>query len=244
MIYTLPFDVNLLQEDDIIDMSTSSFKSDHVRSSFIFIRNTDIKSRKIKYDFSKCSYEEKCEFLILFMFGSFDVDIPILTNTWIEILLSKKCDQIVLPCLFDKNEINQFTSDNSEKIFEIYQLIISLPIFALYSYANMTKRKDLYDDLQSYEKTDYNKINLHNFASLTSNPDFTQMIEPTENIKPRYYSEYFMGHHYMNRKIINDNLPYMNILSLVLSSDRQRQSFLKFFENNADNIEKEDIKNE
>lgn len=242
MIYTLPIDITILGEKDIIDMSAPTFNQNPLRSSFIFIRNTDLKAN---FDFSKCTYEQKCEYLNLFMFDSFNVDIPILTNTWLEILLSKKCDQIVLPCLFNEEEIKRFVTENKDRITEVYQLIISLPLFALMNFTKMKNSNNVnfQFNLELYEEAECN-INLYNFASMTYNPDFIQMIEPIEGLKPKFYPEYLMSHNFSIKKVINDNLPYMKMLSLVMSSEKSRQLFVDIVDKQLTDIGKENSTDE
>lgn len=238
MIYTLPVDPSTLTEDDVIDMSQSGFDSDPIRSSFIFIRNTELTTN---YDFSKCSYEQKSEYLDLYMFGSFDVNIQLLTNTWIEILMSKKCDNPVLPIIFTADEVKRFASEHQESLSEIYNLIISLPMFALVRLADVPGHEEIADDIKTYKFTDYDRINLHNFALMTYNPDFNQMIEPIDGMKPLYYNEYMAKYHWRNRSIINNNLPYSSLLMLMLGSKEQMKSFMRYFKENTSSKEgKED----
>jgi hypothetical protein len=230
MIYTIPDNISSITDDDIIDMSVHNFGvdvEDPIKSAFIFIRNTELKA---KFDFSNCTYDQKCKYLMMFMFGSFDIHMQDLTDTWMAILLSKKYDQDVFPCLFTHDEINKFVSENSEVLSEVYQLVISLPVFALWEYDNNCKNRynsPVHFDLTKYEHTDYNKINLHNFTSLTFNQDFVRLgARDNDDIQPKFYESYLVGYQFMNWREINDNLPYLKLLNIIYSDDAHREAFI------------------
>ena len=114
---------------------------------------------------------------------------------------------------------------------EIRKLMMSLPLFALTVHANSLIKHHVIIDLSMYETTSYDRINLHNFASLTYDPDFVQMIEPIEGVTPKIYREYMMPHNMTSMNIINNNLPYMQLISLIVSPERSKESFFKIFNN-------------
>lgn len=91
MIYNIPLkDIPIkdVHNDDIIDMSSFIFDdtiSDKKRAAMLYIRNTGLNA---KFLFDNCSYLDKEDFLILYLTGHrLNVDIPILTSTWVKILV-------------------------------------------------------------------------------------------------------------------------------------------------------------
>ena len=132
---TIPNDQNVLSTTDelVIDMSDLRFNCDTDKKkfyAFIYIRNTGLKAQ---LNFEKCSFEDKEEYLMMFMKSNIEIKCPILASTWIEII-SFDDSEIYLPSILDSNEIRKFINNNREFVNNIHQFINSLPIYAIYKF--------------------------------------------------------------------------------------------------------------
>ena len=130
---SLPFDIDIdhIGEEVTVDMSSLNFDvpaEQQKKASFIYLRNVGV---KLELDFSKCSYEDKRDFLLLYLQEDIDVDADILSTTWIDILLAKDGGGEALPSILTLAEIQTFMQENKDFISEIYRLINSLPIFSM-----------------------------------------------------------------------------------------------------------------
>lgn len=218
--YSLPINLNkidlLSKENSVIDMSLLNFKCDigkQKRSSFLFIRNTNI---DIPITFQNCSYEDKEEFLLMYMFGDINVNLDILVSTWLKILLSKVDNRPYLLSIFDDDEIERFCENNKEIINEIYQFIISIPLCSINFYLGYNKiETDI--SINEFETTDYDKINIKNFIKLIYHDEFLLLITHMENIKPLYYIKYFNMDNNILLKELLKKLPFLNILNILIN---------------------------
>lgn len=228
-IYTLPihrdteFLRNISIENTTIDMSKFGFnlpKDKTKRASFIYIRNSCINPL---YDFHNCSFEDKSEFLLLFLNNNINVTISELASTWVEILLRYKFNtqDIKNLSIFDINEIDKFILNNKEFIDEIYNLIISIPICAIQYYGKSNNHLEI--SLNNIKHTDYDKINLFNFIQLMDYDDFILLIQSDEKFKPKYYKKYFddIDNPYLG--ILLKKLPFLDILNVMLTTDEEIQ---------------------
>lgn len=226
MVYSLPIISeeikNIDKNNSIVDMSKLEFpvnKDLQKRASFLFIRNTSL---DLELDFSKCNFKDKEEFLLSYLTGDIDLDIPILTNTWIEILLNEISDEIVLPSIMDKYEINKFTNNNREFIQELYTFIISIPLCSI-EFAMDKDDKYITND---FEETDYDKINIANFVRMVDNEDFKLIIGSKDGLTPKYYKKYF---HKEDNPYLNDLIkpfPFLDIINIINSDKNTQENFL------------------
>lgn len=207
--YILPLDVDTIEdvENILIDMSTLRFdvpSEKAKRAAFIFLRNANIKA---ELDFSDCSYEDKKEYLLLYFLEDIEVEADILTTTWLEILSAKDGGGITLPSILSGEEIQLFRQENEDLINEMYQLINSLPIYAMYC---STQNGGIFTT-DDFEKTDYHRIKMANFCKLADNDLFCLLID--NNTKPLFYEKIFIKGEYHICKMM-EKLPYGNLLSL------------------------------
>lgn len=213
--YSLPLNNDDLEKDNgdevlTIDMSSLNFNVDadkQKRTSFIYLRNAGIKAN---FDFSGCSYEDKEEFLLLYLQEEIDVPIDILANTWIEILSAKDGGGVVLPSILTADEIQTFNNRNAEFIAEINQLINSLPIYSMLC-SPLNGQVFNTDD---FEKTDYHKIKITNFAKLARYDAFIFLIDGTTPQK--FYTKIFIKDDYRISQMM-DRLPYLNMLTALFA---------------------------
>lgn len=217
---------NIDRDNSVVDMSKLEFpvnKKIQKRASFLFIRNTSL---DIPLDFSGCSFKDKEEFLLLYLTGDIDLDIPILTDTWIEILLNEMSDEIVLQSIMDKYEINKFIRNNKDLIQEIYNFIISIPLCSI-EFAMDKDDKYITND---FEESDYDKINIANFVRMTTNEDFKLLVTNKDGLTPKYYKKYFYKE---NNPYLNDLIkpfPFLDIINIISSNEDTQKDFLQNLE--------------
>lgn len=231
--YSLPLDIQSMKsmdkEVDRIDMSDLRFKGDlskQKRSAFLFLRNTNLDAT---LDFSKCSYEDKVEFLLMFMQGDIEVQCKTLASTWMEILMHECSDDIILSCILEHDEIHRFVESQKDFIKEIMNLVYSLPVYAIYLYWFMTKDKPEAPDSEPFDTRgfplcDYDGINPGNFCQLTQFDDFMMIISPPEGFVPMYYTKYF-NHDNLAMSITIDTLPYINLINIMMGDKEAHTDF-------------------
>lgn len=231
MIYSLPIDFSKLplEEDDIIDMSMPNFPVDdnnQNKAALLFIRNTGIKS---KFDFSKCNFESKSEFLNLYLKGTMmNINVPELTETWISILTCGYFDINIKSILTD-DEIIKFKENNKSFIFELHRFLISIPLCAM-SLLNMkTGNFDIKLDMRDFEKSDFKEFNYHAFSHLFDYKEIIMLSQVIENITPVFYEYYFDFNNQDLSSFINkliNKYPYLSILNIMTNGDEIKNMFI------------------
>ena len=227
-IITIPNIPDTLSTTDelVIDMSNLGFDCDISKKkfyAFIFIRNTGIKA---ELDFEKCSYEDKEEYLLMFMKSDIEVKCPILASTWIEII-SFDDSEIYLPSILNKDEIKKFIDNNGEFVNNLKQFINSLPIYAMYKF---NKVSDIDISMDEFESTDNDEIKLANFYQLTEFDRFILLLDdnPSDNHKPILYTKMFDNpENEYNFMHIMERLPYFNLLNILFSDNESQNNAIK-----------------
>lgn len=231
MYYSLPMDLNTMTADEntaVIDMSNLNFPvspEKQKRSALIFIRNTGI---SMELSFDNCSYEDKEEYLIMYMHDNINIHIPLLTTTWIEILSEHRDNRIILPSILNSEEIATFIQRNQEFINEVNHLIISLPMYAIMVLSKMERGDDdLEIDMDGIEVTDYNGVNIYNLEDMSTYDDFGLLVFRTTDMIPRIYSQYF-GEDSDRMPIdkITRRLPVFGMLDLMVAPQDIQDDFL------------------
>lgn len=237
-VVTLPMDISLINssEEIVIDLSEINFPASspdqQKRASFIFLRNSGIKAT---LDFSKCSYLDKEAFLLLYLMEDIDIDASILTTTWIEILSARDGGGIYLPSILDEKELNEFIQKNDKFIKEIYQLINSLPLYAMMTSGIHGSPMDL----SGFKKTDYDKIKLSNFHKLADYDQFILLLNPELGGEPLFYEKLFNKSNRYLWKMMQ-RLPFINLLyNLLIVPQEQQQEMIKEINNLLINNPKE-----
>lgn len=208
--YTLPFDINVVDttsEKISIDMSHTEFDvplNKQKRAAFIFLRNADIKA---ELDFTDCSYDDKKEYLLMYLQENIEVDADVLTTTWIEILSARDGGRVTLPSILDADEIGLFVQENNEFIAEIYQLINSLPIYAMYC----SQQNGSLFTTRDFKRTDYDRIKMANFYKLAKNDLFILFVDG--NTESLFYEKIFIKGEYYICEMMK-YLPFTGLLSM------------------------------
>lgn len=228
---TLPLDIETIENFDagdiMIDMSDLQFPCKpelKVRSAFIFIRNIDL---NMNLDFSKCSYKTKEEFLLMYMTGNISVSIPIIRDTWIDILLSRYTKNIMLLGIMNTNEIEKFLKKYDKLVTEVYTLISSLPVMVVYQYhKSPATYASVINFDGEFEETEYNDINFSNFSRLTESQRFNGVMLEVNNYPQKFYKSYFAGDDQITMARLNENLPLMNLLNIFFSPKETQDRFI------------------
>lgn len=223
--YTLPFDVttyNPSEEGILIDMSKLSFdvsEEQQKRSSFIFLRNAGI---EVDLDFSNCSYEDKEQFLLLYLTEDIDVNADILSTTWIEILSAKDGGGIILPSILTSDEIDRFLKNNKEFVAEIYQLINSLPVYSLYC----SQHNGVEFTTDEFKRSDSHLIKITNFSKLSKYDAFILLIDGAT--EPLFYEKLFIKGEYYISYMMN-RMPFLNLLSALFMTPEMQSEIANRF---------------
>lgn len=230
---TLPLDISSIEnidfENNIIDMSDLRFPDNKIRSAFIFIRNADL---DMNFDFSKCSYETKEEFVLMYIKGNINVKLPIIRDTLIDIIISKYTNENIIIGIFTRDEINKFINDNIDLVNELCTLVISLPILGVYHYSKSDSSiSNMINFDNEFEYTNYDEINFNNFSFLTESELFTVLIQIITDYTPKFYSKYFDGVDQIAIARINSNLPIINLLNIFFAPEEIQNNFVSEINN-------------
>lgn len=229
---TLPLDLSIIEsldfENILIDMSDLRFPCSpelKIRSTYIFIRNIDI---DMKLDFSKCTYEEKEKFILMYLKGNINVNIPIIRDTWLDILYGSNPIQNELYGILTHDEIKKFIKNNYKFVHDVYKLISSLPVLAIYNYSKSNASgAELINFDGEFEETDYNEINFHNFALLTENDEYFGLVYLACPKYPLlFYKKYFDGDDHISMSRINSRLPIMELLNIFFGPTEVQYNFI------------------
>lgn len=211
--YSLPIDLEQvdLNSEFKIDMSDLNFdvdSQDQKHAAFVFFRNSGLNQ---ELDFSNCSYEDKDEYLMLFMQTNLDIHAPILASTWMEILSAKDGGGIYLPTILSADEIKQFREDHKLFLDEMYCIINSLPVYAMYT-SDMNGKLFNVDEIPS---SDFDGIKLANFSKLVDFDSFILLIDGSTPSK--FYRKLFLPKEFYINQIMS-KLPYGNMLQMMFAA--------------------------
>lgn len=228
-IITIPDEISIaIKDNDVeVDMSDLRFDlSDEKKKlyAFIFLRNTGM---NIKMNFDKCSFEDKSEYLRLFLTSNIEIRSSILTTTWIEILTSEIDDCMYLPSILDRKEIDTFIKNNMELINKIRRLINSLPFYSISRYED-----GIIPGIEEIPVINDVDIKLVNFYQLTEIGTFVLLLEsdPIPERSPGYYKELFddpNNEFYISQ--IMHNIPYFSIIETLFAPAEEQREFAKNF---------------
>lgn len=217
--YSLPINLSEIEsitpENSIVDMSSLSFPCSadkQKRSAFLFIRNTNLKTT---YMFTPCSYAGKCEYMMMYYTGNIAVHIPELDLEWIYILFRRAYGS--QPCsIFTNEEADRFIEEHKDFIDQVLQLIISLPLCSIQYFLTDTENVKTDISLDSFPKSDWDKLNMNNFIHLLDLEPITRLINPIDGLKPTYYTKYFFTdcNPYMQKMLTG--LPFLGLLNAMM----------------------------
>lgn len=235
----LPFDIDEVKsnnDDFSINMSKFNFdipKDQQKKASFIFLRNMGI---KVDLDFSECSFEDKEEFLLLYLKEDIDVNAEILASTWIEILSAKDGGGVVLPSIFTSTEIEKFLKDNKDFVEELYSIINSLPVFSMC----ISSQNGTMFNTDDFKKNSYDGIKMTNFSKLSRYDEFSLLIDGSR--EACFYDRLFINNQYMNE--IDNNLPFRNLLNALDLTTSDQNKFIDGINNLLTPLNVEEVNNE
>jgi len=216
---SLPIDMSLVEsitpENTIVDFSSLDFPcpaDKQKRSAFLFLRNTNLKAT---FMFVGCTYEDKAEYMMMYYSGNIAVHIPELDLEWLFILLRRAYGY--QPCkIFTEEEADRFISENKDFIDEVLRLIVSLPLCSIQYFLSDKENISTDITMDSFPKSDWDKLNLNNFIHLLDFEDILTLINPVDGFQPTFYSNYFYtrGNPYIGKMIAG--LPFLGLLNAMM----------------------------
>lgn len=215
--YTLPIEIGeftVLPKDAEIDMSVLNFptsKELQKKSSFIFIRNTEISA---KFNFSGCSFEDKSEFLILFLKTNIRVRIHELIKTWIKII-AWGYTSVPVESILSDDEIDRFCRENERFVAEIRKLTASIPVVSMMHFSKGSGIQ-FGDDLPI---DTFDEISMSNYFQLTDYETFREIVNMLDGVEAAYFPAYF-GEDKSNFFDLIKRFPYLGILNILTSDDK------------------------
>lgn len=234
-VLSLPIDEKLfpISNSDTIDMSNLNFDIDEdlrIRACLIYLRNMNIPP-EITFDFLSCSFEDKSKYLIEYLFGDINTNIPILNQSWIKIL-SIDYNKINIGCILDDAEIVEFINDNKDLIYEMHRLMSSFPLCSINYYFIMN---NINQDT-GFKKSSFNKFNIHNIINLFNYEEFLTLCTMINDITPVFYEKYFffskdfksVKNPYIDPLI--RYFPYIDLIN-ILYNDNIKEKFIDELDN-------------
>jgi hypothetical protein len=223
--------LNIDNKDIEIDMFNLKFDAPAEKLkyyAFVFLRNI---GSKYNLNFDKCSYDDKEEYLKLFL--TFDIDIysPLLASSWVEILNHDIDNNIYLDSILSKDEINKFIENNIDLVNKVRRLINSLSLYSVNRYGNELNNISN----EGIETIDDTEVKVVNLWQLTKYDSFILIFKTTDELPPELtpgnYTIFYDKNNSYNMNRIMENLPFFNILSTLLAPKEMQQSFSENFIN-------------
>lgn len=205
----IPYDIEKIEEirdhGAIVDVSSPNFpgieKDKQLRTTLVFLRNTGF---NVELDFSKCTYEEKREYLLLYLQEKIEIKNKEFSDTWVKILMEYIGIESDKPCFLNEEELTTFISENSEYISHVVNFIYSLVLYAMKRYSLEDKAYSFED----FETSDTDDIS-DNICQIIKVPEII-MIYSTDNT-PVFYNKVFTIE---NNKLFDaiQRLPFISLL--------------------------------
>lgn len=200
-----------ITSEDIINMNELNFNVPEEKkkiTAFLYLRNCGIKNA---LDFSQCSYEDKEEFLLLFMKQEFNLYNRYFYNTWAGIL----GDFYPEDCILSQEEMSNFVIKNSEYIHMIKVFINSLILFK-----SIRADKDFFNigmKVDNIKHTDFQEISIYGLYSILENHQYLFMILIDQTEVMIFDNLFNDNNSYSLINLINGFTPYNEILSDLLN---------------------------
>lgn len=205
----IPYDIEKIEEirdyGAKVDVSSPNFpgieKDKQLRTTLVFLRNTGF---DVELDFSNCTYEEKREYLLLYLQEKIEVKNKEFSDTWIKILMKYIGIDCSRPCFLNREELSTFISENEDYISHVVNFIYSLALYAMKRYALEDKAYNFAD----FESSDSDNIS-NNICEIIKASEII-MIYSIDNT-PVFYNKAFTVE---NNKLFNaiQHLPFMSLL--------------------------------
>lgn len=196
---------NDLKSSDIIDMSKLNFNIENKKlASLIYIRNCGIKN---KLDFSNCSYEDKEEFLLLYINKEIEIKAKEFADTWVSILMNESGGESFL----NDDEINTFIKNNHDKIEMVFRFINSLSAYKILQMNTFFDEKINTDKMKI---TDYDELSVVNITTILKYHDdlFNIIHNPNEVY---YFKKLF--NNYLIDSVINEHSTFNEVFSFFFN---------------------------
>lgn len=226
----LPCEYQLFEEvkrnGAIVDMNKLQFpnisESEQKKTALIFLRNTEF-DQKVILDFSDCSYEDKAEFLKLYIESNIEIKNKAFSLTWVKILNWVIGYNLNIDSILTEEEIQKFVDENVDYIGNILQFIISTPLYVLSTFVIDEKPYGIDD---SVKQTDEEPVGV-NINSILSQPDIINVFTVDYTFEPLFYKGIFKPE---NTELFN-SLNYLPFMSLLVGlKDVDEKSWLSYLQ--------------
>ena len=205
----IPYDIEKIEEirdfGAIVDVSSPDFpgidKDKQLRTTLVFLRNTCF---DVTLDFSKCAYEEKRTYLLLYLQEKIEVKYKEFSDTWTSIILQSLGFENDRPSILTKEEQSLFIKENNEYISHVINFIYSLTLYAMDRYSLNGQAYDM----EGFRKTDVEDIS-GNICFVLEAPEIIMVY--SLDIEPQLYTKIFTIE---NNKLFDaiQKLPFMSLL--------------------------------
>ena len=210
-------DLGFIQQNSaFVDMSSINFpnikKEKQIETALIYLRNTNF---NVQYDFSKCSFQQKKNFLIQYFTNNYILNIPQLNNTWMYILLyvNGYKNEYNYECILNKEQLNSFLQIYQQLIITIIQVIISLPVFLTLNITEVKINNNINQNNQFF-------IN-NNIINLFEYQDFILLYENAMSLESLNFTKIFKRQNNQLFNAINNKLPFGYIIYGLLNQPLQ-----------------------
>ena len=205
----IPYQIEKIEEirerGAIVDVSNPMFpgieKDRQLRTTLVFLRNTGF---EVELDFTLCTYEEKRDYLLLYLKEKIDVKYKEFSGTWVKIIMGAIGIENDRPSILTEDEVARFLEENKEYISKVINFIYSLTLYAMdrYSLSNHAY------DMKSFNTTDADDIG-SNICYILEAPEII-MVYSIED-EPIFYTKLFTIE---NNKLFDvvQRLPFMSLL--------------------------------
>jgi hypothetical protein len=215
--------------DDEVDMSNLNFdvpEEKKKKYALTFLRNIGTNP---KLNFDNCSYEDKEEYLKLYLSTDIEISFKIFSDTWTNILTFYIDDNIYLDSILTKDEIIKFINNNKSFINKVRRLINSLPYYSMETYNTNGDYIDM-SNVPFIEDDEIKIVNIYYLAGYnTFSLLLTEYDKSIEGQEPGYFSLFNDkdNQYYLHRII--ENLPFYNILSLLFAPQEVQKDAITEF---------------
>lgn len=200
-------DLSFIQNNGaIVEMNSINFPSidveNQIETSLIYLRNTGF---QVNYDFSKCSFERKSKFLIQYFTLQYELNIPELISTWLCILNYINNSKITTKIsILSQNEIIKFIKLNQGLILNIFQVILSLPVYL----ALRLKQSPFQNDIKENDTFYLN----NNIILLFQFQEFLYLYQNKLSLELKNFTKIFTMENNQLFTAINQKLPFGYLL--------------------------------
>lgn len=210
-----------------VDLSNLNFPTcgtldENSKAALVYLRNTDY---KVELHFEGMTFEQKASFLKTYMDSTIVYDIPELNSTMIQVLFA--CAGITrkdITSVMNELELISFVSKEFEFCFKYWQLIASLPYFAIYRISN---DDGIAEELETGKVPSTDEVvPTKTLIRVMKLPEFDGLYEYATQIEPKFYNKLFTVE---NTELFEGmlHLSFMTVLTgMVSSTEDEWKSFI------------------